>query len=69
MTPLEDILEIIDQTNAQDPRMSAPEGTAAVPSELLRGFRLSLVCEEFAPSADDLVKIAVRGQTLESWLF
>ncbi|WP_321449636.1 DUF4202 family protein [uncultured Cohaesibacter sp.] len=68
-TSLEDIFEIIDQTNAQDPRMTAPQGTAAVPAELLRGFRLSLVCEEFAPSADDLVKIAARAQTLESWQF
>ena len=68
-TPLEDIFEIIDQTNAQDPRLTAPQGTAAVPAELLRGFRLGHVCEEFAPSADDLVKIAARAQTLESWLF
>ena len=30
---------------------------------------MSLVCEEFAPSADDLVKIAARGQSLEGWLF
>ncbi|WP_319410562.1 DUF4202 family protein [uncultured Cohaesibacter sp.] len=69
MATLDEILEIIDQLNAQDPRMIAPQGTAAVPADLLRGFRMSLACQDFAPMADDLVKIAARGQQLESWLF
>ncbi|WP_119308486.1 DUF4202 family protein [Cohaesibacter haloalkalitolerans] len=69
MSKLDEVLEIIDQINAQDPRMTATDGAAAVPSDLIYGMRMSLVCDRFAPMADDCVKIAARGQYLESWLF
>nr|WP_319484486.1 DUF4202 family protein [uncultured Cohaesibacter sp.] len=69
MSMLDEVLEIIDQINAQDPRMTATVGAAVVPSDLIYGLRMSLVCDRFAPMADDCVKIAARGQYLESWLF
>ncbi len=69
MPKLDEVLEIIDQINAQDPRMTATDGAAAVPSDLIYGMRMSLVCDRFAPMADDCIKIAARGQYLESWLF
>nr|WP_321457648.1 DUF4202 family protein [uncultured Cohaesibacter sp.] len=69
MTALNDVLESIDHVNAEDPLMSGTEGSASVPASLLFGLRMDLVCDAFAPSADDHVKIAARGQLLESWKF
>ena len=68
MSAFETVLEAIDQANAADPRLEMSEGGAPIPKELLYGIRMSLMCDAFAPDADDLTKIAARGQHIERWI-
>ena len=68
MSAFDSVLEAIDQANAKDPRLSEEEGAAPVPVELLYGIRMSRMCDEYAPDADELVQIAARGQHIERWI-
>ena len=68
MPAYEAVIEAIDQANAADPRLEATQGGAPIPKELLYGIRMSLMCEAFAPEADELTRIAARGQHIERWI-
>lgn len=68
MSAYETVIEAIDQANAADPRLEIAEGGAPIPKELLYGIRMSLMCEAFAPEADELTRIAARGQHIERWI-
>ncbi|PLW76916.1 DUF4202 domain-containing protein [Cohaesibacter celericrescens] len=68
MSAFDSVLEAIDQANARDPRHCEEEGSAPVPLELLYGIRMSLMGDSFAPDADELVRIAARGQHIERWI-
>ncbi|MCT4656348.1 MAG: DUF4202 domain-containing protein [Cohaesibacter sp.] len=70
MSSLEPIFDAIDEANAKDPRSVAVggEGMAAVPTELIYGLRMSEMCAQFCPQADELVQIAARGQHIERWI-
>ncbi len=56
----------IDAANAADPRMDSADGKP-VPRELLYGQRMTEMIERFAPQADEVQKISVRGQHIQRW--
>lgn len=56
----------IDAANAADPRTDK-DAAQAVPRELLYGRRMAEMIGRYAPEADDIMKIAVRGQHVERW--
>ncbi|GAA6193626.1 DUF4202 domain-containing protein [Phaeobacter gallaeciensis] len=63
MTPqLDTVLNAIDAANAADPRQD--EGQ---PEALLYGHRMSAELDRLFPEADDLLRIAARGQHVERW--
>ena len=57
---------LIDAANAEDPRMDNDAGKP-VPRELLYGQRMAEMIGRYAPEADDVMKIAVRGQHIQRW--
>jgi hypothetical protein len=56
----------IDAANAEDPRMDTEAGKP-VPRELLYGQRMAAMIGRYAPEADDVMKLAVRGQHIQRW--
>lgn len=60
------IVKLIDAANSKDPKMD-PAEPGALPAALLYGQRMAAMLEEFDPSADDLLRIAVRAQHIERW--
>ena len=66
-TPLYDrTVAAIDAANAEDPRMDNDAGQA-VPRELLYGRRMAAMIGRYAPEADEVMQIAVRGQHIQRW--
>lgn len=62
----EKAVALIDAANAEDPRMDSPAGKP-VPRELLYGQRMAAMIGRYAPAADDVQKLAVRGQHIQRW--
>jgi len=60
------VIELIDTANSKDPRMT-PDDPCGCPAALVYGQRMAAMLEEFDPSADDLLRIAVRAQHIERW--
>ena len=58
------VLNAIDVANALDPGRDERSGE---PAALLYGRRMSARLAVFAPNADDVLQIAVRGQHIERW--
>ncbi len=59
-------IEAFDALNAEDPNVEAPpEGSIA--KELLYARRMSERLAQFAPDADEAVKLAVRAQHICRW--
>lgn len=65
-TPLQTVLDRIDEANAEDPAREPHDG-AIVPAAWLYGRRMSQVLAEFADAPSDALRIAVRGQHIERW--
>lgn len=61
------IFASIDDANARDPSVELGVGGPA-PAALLYGRRMTQVLDDFAPTASQELKIAVRGQHIERWL-
>mgnify|MGYP001765745319 FL=1 len=57
---------LIDAANAEDPRMDSDAGQS-VPRELLYGQRMAAMIGRYAPEADEVMKLAVRGQHIQRW--
>ncbi|MEW6293801.1 MAG: DUF4202 domain-containing protein [Pseudomonadota bacterium] len=62
----ENTVALIDAANAEDPRMDTVDGKS-VPRELLYGQRMAEMIGRYAPEADDVMKLAVRGQHIQRW--
>jgi hypothetical protein len=62
----ENTVALIDAANAEDPRMDSVDGKP-VPRELLYGQRMTEMIGRYAPEADDVMKLAVRGQHIQRW--
>lgn len=61
------IFASIDDANARDHSVEPGAGGPA-PAALLYGRRMTQVLDDFAPTASQELKIAVRGQHIERWL-
>jgi len=59
-------LAAIDSLHRQDPRRETVGG-AELPAELMYAQRLTAWLEKLAPDADEIVRLAVRGQHLRRW--
>lgn len=66
-TAYERAAALIDAANSQDPRLATDDAGQQVPRELLYGRRMVEMIERFAPEADEVMKLAVRGQHIERW--
>lgn len=66
-TAFERAVALIDAANAQDPRMDTDDDGSQVPRELLYGRRMAEMIGRYAPEADEVMKLAVRGQHIERW--
>jgi len=62
----ENTVALIDAANAEDPRMDTVDGKP-VPRELLYGQRMAEMIGRYAPEADAVMKLAVRGQHIQRW--
>ena len=57
------VIDAIDAANQADPRRDEGE-----PEALLYGRRMSAELERLMPEADELLRIAARGQHVERWI-
>ena len=62
----EKTVALIDAANAEDPRMDSDAGQP-VPRELLYGRRMAEMIGRYAPEADEVMRLAVRGQHIQRW--
>lgn len=62
----ENTVALIDAANAEDPRMDSVDGKP-VARELLYGQRMAEMIGRYAPEADAVMKLAVRGQHIQRW--
>lgn len=60
------VIELIDQFNSQDPNTEQWQGQS-IPKELLYAQRMSAQLEKFAPQASELLQIAARAQHIQRW--
>ena len=58
-------VELIDAANTEDPNLESSDGKE-LPKELLYSFRMSDMQQRYASEADDAMKLALRGSTLET---
>ena len=63
MTRLDHAFTAIDAANAQDPNLDDCK-----PANLLYGQRMTAEQQRLFPDADDVLRIACRGQHVERWL-
>lgn len=61
-----DVAAAIDAANARDPNTVESDGRRE-PAELVYGRRMSETLARIAPTASELLRIAVRGQHIERW--
>jgi len=62
----EQAVTLMDAANSADPNTELVDGKEW-PKELLYSQRMSQMLERFDPSADEVVKLAIRGQHIERW--
>lgn len=60
------VVFLIDAANREDPNIETAEGKGW-PKELLYSHRMSGMLERYQPAADDVVKLAIRGQHIQRW--
>lgn len=62
----ETAVSLIDAANSEDPNVEEADGREW-PKELLYSHRMSDMLERFRPSADEVARLAVRGQHIQRW--
>ena len=62
----EQALQLIDSANSEDPNIEQADGKDW-PKELLYSLRMSAMLLRYQPTADDVIKLAVRGQHIQRW--
>ncbi|ELR71377.1 hypothetical protein C900_02718 [Fulvivirga imtechensis AK7] len=67
MRNISEVLAEIDQINKQDPRREAYEGVD-MPKEYVYSLRMTEMMDSHYPEADELLKIAARGQHIKRWV-
>ena len=64
---LQQVLELIDAANSEDPNMVKDEQGEPWPKELLYSNRMTDMLQRFAPQADEVAQIAMRAQHIQRW--
>ncbi len=62
----EKAVALMDAANSEDPNTEMADGKEW-PKELLYSHRMSDMLERFKPEADDVAKLAIRGQHIQRW--
>lgn len=62
----EKAVALMDAANSEDPNTETADGKEW-PKELLYSHRMSDMLERFKPEADDVAKLAIRGQHIQRW--
>lgn len=60
------VINLIDSANSQDPNIEEAEGKSW-PKELLYSHRMSDMLERYKPDADEIMGLAIRAQHIERW--
>ncbi|MBL6449719.1 DUF4202 domain-containing protein [Fulvivirga sp. 29W222] len=66
MTRYSAVITAIDSINKQDPRIEVLDGES-LPKEYLYSLRMSQMLEAYDDGANELLKIAARGQHIKRW--
>ena len=59
-------VSLMDANNSEDPNVEVDNGKEW-PKELLYSHRMSEMLERYKPAADDVAKLAIRGQHIQRW--
>lgn len=62
----EKAVALMDAANSEDPNTEMADGKEW-PKELLYSHRMSDMLERYKPEADDVAKLAIRGQHIQRW--
>lgn len=62
----EQVVNLMDAANSEDPNIETADGKEW-PKELLYSHRMSDMLERYKPMADDVAKLAIRGQHIKRW--
>jgi len=62
----EQVVILMDEANSEDPNIDMADGKEW-PKELLYSHRMSEMLERYKPMADDVAKLAIRGQHMLRW--
>ena len=60
------VVTLMDAANSEDPNIETADGKEW-PKELLYSHRMSEMLERYKPMADDVAKLAIRGQHMLRW--
>lgn len=64
---LDQVIELIDQANRQDPNKVIDENGKEWPKELLYSYRMTEMLHKFVEQPDEVAQIAMRGQHIQRW--
>jgi hypothetical protein len=64
---LDQVIQRIDDLNAEDPNKVTDENGKEWPKELLYSQRMTEMLERFAPDADEVARISMRAQHIQRW--
>jgi len=67
LTKLEQVIAFIDKANTEDPNQVIDEKGKPWPKESLYAHRMTEMLNRYAPDADDVAHISVRGQHVQRW--
>jgi hypothetical protein len=59
-------VSLMDKANSEDPNIEMADGKEW-PKELLYSHRMSEMLERYHPTANQVVKLAIRGQHIQRW--
>jgi hypothetical protein len=62
----EQAVELMDAANSEDPNTEVADGKEW-PKELLYSHRMSDMLERYKPEADEVARLAIRGQHIQRW--
>jgi len=64
---LEQAITLIDKANSEDPNKVTDGNGKEWPKELLYSVRMSDMLQRFAPQADEVAQLSMRGQHIQRW--
>lgn len=64
---LDQAIQLIDKANSQDPNSVKDANGKEWPKELLYSQRMTDMLLRYAPDADEVAKISMRGQHIQRW--